>query len=345
MEFDIQLRRLLEDGLAIPLYSGAAAAVVAPTHGIVTMTVGTHAYDDQMAVSNDSLFDLASVSKTVVATAIISLVEEGLIDPDEPVISHLAVGSGPGADSITLRQLLTHTAGLPSEAFVWKDAGLSKEERLAKVLSSPLESKPDVIFRYSCLGYIAAGKLAEIISGKPLNLLVAERVTEPLGLETLTFGPVAAQSALATEDESYIGRGMVRGEVHDELAWSLGGVVGNAGIFSCVSDLLVFARMFLRDGYGDHGRVLGEDGLRLMTQSTLRPEHGVPFGHGMGLRIADPSFMGAVRGAGHTGFTGTMFVVDRERETAVVLLTNRVHPSRDLVNLNPLRTKFNNLLT
>jgi CubicO group peptidase (beta-lactamase class C family) len=344
MDLDLQVRQLLNEGMSSHLFSGAAAALITPAHGLIATTVGTHAYDDSRKVTPESLFDLASVSKTIVAAAILSLVEEGLIDPDEPIACHMAVGSGPGADSITLRHLLTHTAGLPSDVFVWKDTDISQEERLAIALASPLESFPDAIFHYSCLGYIAAGKLAEHVSGKSLSGLVAERVTAPLGLETMTFGPVVASQTVATEDESYIGRGMVRGEVHDELAWSLGGQVGNAGIFATSSDLLTFARIFLREGHGNRRQVLGERGIRLMTQSTLRPEHGAQFGHGMGLRIADAGFMGAVQGMGHTGFTGTMFVVDRLRESVSVLLTNRVHPSREKVDLSSFRVRFNNLI-
>lgn len=338
-----QLRQLLAEGLAARLYSGAAAAVVTPEHSPMTVTVGTHSYHDQTSVSVDSLFDLASVTKTIVAAAVVSLIEEGLIEPDEPVAPYLAVGSGPGANSITLRQLLTHTAGLPANSFVWKDAHMTEEGRLTAALTPLLESAPDTIFRYSCLGYIAAGKLAEKITGKPLDSLVAERITAPLNLKTMTFGPVSAKRALATENESYIGRGQVHGEVHDELAWSLGSRVGNAGIFASASDLLAFARMFLQHERSNN-RAMHEEGLRLMSQSTLRPEHGTEFGHGMGLRIADPNFMGKVNGIGHTGFTGTMLMIDPERDTAAVLLTNRVNPSRNLVNLNPFRIRFNTII-
>lgn len=339
-----RIRVLLEEGLAARLYSGAVAAVLTPFYGSTTVAVGTHAYGDEKPVTVESLFDLASVSKVVVATAIISLVEGGLIDPDEPVIEHLAVGSGPGAELITLRQLLTHTAGLPSDSFVWKDARMNEQQRMEAVLASPLQCQPDETFRYSCLGYIAAGKLAEAVSGMSLERLVTERVAVPLGLQAMTFGPVSVDRAVATEDESYVGRGMVRGEVHDELSWSLGGKVGNAGLFARASDLLTFAQLFLQDGRAGNSTVLHEEGLHLMTRSTLGAHHSAAFGHGMGLRIADRSFMGETNGMGHTGFTGTMMVIDEKRQTAAVLLTNRVHPNRDLVELNPLRLKFNTLI-
>jgi CubicO group peptidase (beta-lactamase class C family) len=237
---------------------------------------------------------------------------------------------------------MTHTSGISSDIFVWKRKDLSAKEKLEFAFATPLEGPPGATFRYSCFSYIVAGKLAEIVSGKPLSTLVSERVTKPLGLKTMTYWPVDRDQAVATEDESYIDRGMVRGEVHDENSWSLGGQVGNAGIFATASDVMTFAKMFIREGDGT--KVLGKQGLRLMSESTVGPEQGVTFGHGMGLRFADPAFMGEVEGLGHTGFTGTMFVVDQKRETAAVLLTNRVHPHRDRIDLSSFRVEFSNLI-
>ena len=342
MDLNLQLGELLEEGLSARLFSGVSAAVITPVHGLISISKGTHAFDDPKPVTERSLFDLASVSKTIVAAAIISLVEDGLLDPDEPIAPHLVIGSGPGANLITLRHLLTHTSGISSDIFVWKRSDLNEKEKLDLAFATPLEGLPGATFRYSCFSYIAAGKLAEIVSGKPLSTLVSERVTGPLGLKNMTYGPVDRDQAVATEDESYIGRGIVRGEVHDENSWFLGGRVGNAGIFATASDVMKFAKMFIRED--DTSNVLGKEGLRLMTESTVGPEQGVTFGHGMGLRFADPAFMGEVEGLGHTGFTGTMFVVDRKRETAAVLLTNRVHPARDLIDLSSFRVKFSTLI-
>lgn len=342
IDLNLELSQLLEEGQSARLFSGVSVEVTTPVHGLISISKGTHAFDDPKPVTEQSLFDLASVSKTIVAAAIISLVEEGLLDPDEPIAPHLVVGTGPGTNLITLRHLMTHTSGISSDIFVWKRADLSAKEKLEVAFATPLEGPPGATFRYSCFSYIIAGKLAEIVSGKPLSTLVSERVTGPLGLTTMTYWPVDRDNAVATEDESYIGRGMVRGEVHDENSWSLEGQVGNAGIFATATDVMTFAKMFIREG--DETKVLGKEGLRLMSESTVGPEQGVTFGHGMGLRFADPAFMGEVEGLGHTGFTGTMFVVDRKRQTAAVLLTNRVHPHRDLIDLSSFRVKFSNLI-
>ncbi|MFT4043092.1 MAG: serine hydrolase domain-containing protein [Gordonia sp. (in: high G+C Gram-positive bacteria)] len=325
-----QLQAYLDDGHEHGLFSGAAIAVRTPSSRS-TAYAGTHAYDDATAVTSRSLFDLASVSKTFVATILVRLIEQGIIDPDEPVAQRFPISVGDAADRITVRMLLSHTSGLPAEASLWRNPDVPHDERLSRVLATGLETPPGETFRYSCVGYVAAGALAEHLTGTPLPQLLSDYVTTPLALADTTYGPVSASAAVATENQPYLRRGMVRGEVHDELNWYLGGRVGNAGIFSTAPDLLAFAESVL-----DHS-LLGHDAYRLMTTNTLTPAHGAGFGHSLGLRLGDPGFMGGIRGFGHTGFTGTMWVVDPRRETVVVLLTNRVHPHRDRVDLSAYR--------
>lgn len=332
--FGAGIAELLERGRAEGLFTAAAAAVRTPS-GRVTAFEGTLAVDDSSPVGAETLFDLASVTKTLTAAMVVRLVEEGAIDLDEPTSRHLRVGSGRGSTSITPRMLLTHTAGLPSSVSHWNDATVPEGERLARILAVPLDLAPDEMFRYSCVGYIAAGALAERVTGRSLAELLRDYVTGPLQLPSVTFGPVDPARTAATEDESYLGRGVVRGEVHDELNWYLGGQVGNAGLFATASDVLAFAESFL------DGTLLTPRGLALMTRSALEKRHRAAFGHGIGLRIGDRDVMGDVPGFGHTGFTGTMWVVDPARQTAAVLLTNRVHHGRASVELAPFRRAFN----
>lgn len=327
------LQELLDEGLGHGMYSGAAAAISTP-HGRAVAWTGAHAQDDARPVDGSSLFDLASVSKTFTAATLVRLIESKRIDPDEPVSRLLPVSSGAGAEAITLRMLLTHTSGLPAESFLWRDPGLPAAERLARVLATPLETAPDAVYRYSCLGYIAAGALAERVTGASLAELLDELVLGPLGLDSVGYGPVDRERALATEDESWVGRGMVRGEVHDELNWFLGGRVGNAGLFGTVGDVLGFAESFVT------GRLLTQAGLRAMTTDALEPRHGAGFGQAFGPRLGDPDFLGDVPGLGHVGFTGTMWIAIPATRVAAVLLTNRVHPQRDRVDLAPFRRRF-----
>jgi CubicO group peptidase (beta-lactamase class C family) len=202
------------------------------------------------------------------------------------------------------------------------------------VLATPLENAPDAAHRYSCLGYIAAGAYAERVTGIPLADLIREQVAAPLGARSLGFGPVEATSAVATEEEPWAGRGLVRGEVHDELSWFLGGRVGNAGLFGTAEDVLALAAGFLDNA------LLGSELWRAATTDQLEPRHAAPYGQALGPRVRDRDLFGGADAVGHGGFTGTMWIAIPDRGTAAVLLTNRVHPNRERVDLDPFRRRF-----
>jgi CubicO group peptidase (beta-lactamase class C family) len=339
-----RLEDLLVGGLAEGLFTAGAVAAWTPFEEVGQILVGETAATSKVPVDGDTLFDLASVSKTFVAAAILTLVEEGKLSLDDTVFGRVPVGGGEGSSQITLRHLLTHTSGLPSDSFAWKSASLTPDEKLAAALSMPLQTQPGAEFRYSCTNYIAAGLLAETVTDQSLNRIVAERIFEPIGARHLTFTPASTARCVATEVQDYLGRGLVCGEVHDELAWSLQRTTGNAGVFGTADDVLLFARTILDEGIVGHREVLGPQAARHLTKQIIEPGRGASFGHSLGLRVADAGFMGAVKGIGHTGFTGTMFVVDPVRRTAVVLLTNSVHPVRGVVDLGPFRCRVTELV-
>ncbi len=328
-----ELQRLLQEGVSAGLFSGAAAGVSTPV-GRGVASAGTHALDDPTPVTEDSLFDLASLTKTFTAAAIVKLAQQGVLNLDDPVADVLPVGRGRGAERITLRMLLTHVSGLPAESFVWRDEAVPVDHRVQRVVASALESEPDTVFRYSCVGYISAGAVAERITGRSLDQLIRELITEPLGISSVAFGPVAARLAVATEEKPWVGRGTVRGEVHDELNNYLGGKAGNAGLFANAPDVLSFAEAFL------DGRLLNPTMLAEVTANGLRTSHGAGFGHGLGPRIDDPDFFGTAHGFGHIGFTGTLWFADPRTGVAAALLTNNVHPHRDHADLTPFRHRF-----
>ncbi|MCW3492560.1 serine hydrolase domain-containing protein [Microbacterium sp. SSM24] len=328
-----QLQALLEDGLEQSLYSGAAAGITVGGERHIAYA-GTHARDDLTPVRADTVFDLASVSKTFTAAVITRLAAQGRVNLDEPVATVLPVGTGPGAERITLRMLLTHVSGLPAESFIWRDVSTPPPDRMRALLATALESEPDEVYRYSCVGYIAAGAVAERATGSTLPSLLDELITQPLHLTSVRYGPVDPARAAATEAQPWAGAGMLRGEVHDELNRYLGGCVGNAGLFGSAEDVLAFAESFTDD------RLYESQARTWMTTDGLRPHHGSAFGQALGPALNDAAFLGDVEAFGHVGFTGTMWLADPRRRLAAALLTNNVHPHRDHADLTEFRQRF-----
>lgn len=327
---------MLDAGLRAGLYSAAAAAIRTPS-GHAVAVAGTYAAGDDRLVGPESRFDLASISKLATALIVQRLAESGLLDLDAPLAA-IGFADDPRFRSVTTRMLLLHTSGYPAVSFLWRDEPTTPpEDRLRRVLATPLESAPDELFRYSDLGYIAAGALAESVTGSTMRDLVATHLTVPLGLGSISYGPIPSEIAVATEREDWVGRGVVRGEVHDELSWFLGGAVGHAGLFGSAEDVLDLVSSALDGTVLSSGPAsLGHDGLE--------PRHGANFGQGLGARINDRKFMGEVAGIGQTGFTGTMWMAIPAHRKVGVLLTNRVHMGRDRVDLMPFRRAFALLL-
>ncbi|MEU0566098.1 serine hydrolase domain-containing protein [Nonomuraea sp. NPDC005983] len=352
-----RLDAILTDG--VPRVCSAAVALIAVNGSVVAASAtgelvryadaeGTLA-EDRPPVRRDSVFDLASISKLFTTSAILSLVEQGRLDLDEPVATWL-----PGRDPrITLRRLLTHTAGLqPTRRIDLELPGADPATRLAAITDTPINAPVGGPYLYSDVGLVMAGHVAEVAGEAPLDELVHARVTSVLGLPDTGYRPMTRalrepadtshRSAEEPADLSRIaatewkaerpGPGCVRGDVHDETCYALGGVAGHAGVFSTADDVLAF---------GETLRLGGGVMLRPGTVAEMLRDQGaegVAFRHGLGVRIGDPGIVGPLTGAfGHSGFTGTSLVVDPARRLTVVLLTNAVHPVRGRDGIRALR--------
>jgi CubicO group peptidase (beta-lactamase class C family) len=318
-----ELKTLLEKDAG---FSGATAVILHRGSAVASVATGTAKWEDGADVTDATLFDLASITKMFVTVAALRL-GPSTLDLDEPISRWLP--SCLHGDVITPRHLLTHTSGLP--AIMPLVSLPSVPDRVEAVLQAALQSKPGAAFEYSCIGFILLGFLLERITGTTLPALIHEEIIAPLGLDSTGYLPDQAQSFAATEFQPALGRGMVSGIVHDETSWSLGGTAGNAGIFSTATDLAHFGEA-LRAGH-----LLPPSVLADMTRDHLPSWIDPGFRHGFGVRINAPTFMGPLEGFGHTGFTGTSLVVDPSRELVVALLTNRVHPRRDLSDVTELR--------
>jgi len=315
------------------------------------------------AVESTTLFDLASLTKVYTAVTVLSLAGAGELDLQAPIGQWLPEYTTGPKQRVTLAHLLSHTAGLPASWEGWRSqiTGLGspqarwvprpRAEVLGDLLDVQLVRGPGLDLEYSCLGYITAMAVAERATGARWDELVAERLLRPLGLRDTTFSPGPARTA-PTERQPELGRPLVHGAVHDETAYALGGVSGNAGLFATVSDVVRLGQGLLQGLPGvlpeQLAARLWEDQLAglLGAERADQVRRQVGFGHSLGLRIGQAGFMGAdaAQVRGHTGFTGTSLLADRERGVVVVLLTNRVHPSREGPDLMPVRAAVADVL-
>ncbi|WP_369388847.1 serine hydrolase domain-containing protein [Streptomyces sp. CG1] len=267
----------------------------------------------------DTPFDLASLTKLFTSVAAVQQIERGTLGMDARVGDYLPDFHAAAAHGITVRQLLTHTSGLRPELPLYDRP--DDATRLSLLRAEAPTSKPGR-YLYSDLNMLVLQSVLERITGRSLDVLVQDGITRPLGMTATTFGP--CPGAAATEDQrrpwAKADRGMLRGVVHDENAWAVGGVAGHAGLFSTAPDLAVFCRALLAGGSYGPARILGPDFVELL----LAPP-------GLGFTVDQPWFMGELAGngaAGHTGFTGTSLVLDPVTDTFLVLLANTVHPRR-----------------
>ncbi|WP_100444765.1 serine hydrolase domain-containing protein [Glycomyces xiaoerkulensis] len=284
-------------------------------------------------MSEDTIFDLASVSKLFTATVAGRLHELGRIDFEATVVDHLPEFGAldPAKSTITMGQLLSHTSGQIAWVDLYEEP--DDEARMRRIFAEPLLREPGSGYGYSDLNLIVLAEAMERVTGSGLDDLVAEYITGPLGMADTGYNPPPEHRGriAATEYQPWTGRGMIRGSVHDENAWSFGGVAGHAGVFATAADLAVFGQMILNGGAYGEARVLGEETARLVF-TDANPRLGAGAARGLGWQLHQRWYMDAMTSpitAGHTGYTGTSLVLDPLSGSMAVLLTNRVHPTRN----------------
>lgn len=295
--------------------------------------------DERVPMSKDTIFDLASVSKLFTSIAVMQLVEDERIDLQQPVATYIPAFGRNGKASITAEMLLTHTSGLAAWLPLYRDYP-TPQERVEAIYDSAPVYAPGTDYVYSDLGMIVLGELVETVGGVSLDEHVRAHITEPLGMRDTGYNPSASELAriAATEYQPLTGRDMIRGSVHDENAWSLDGVAGHAGVFGTAHDLAVLAQTFLNGGRYGPARILDRDSVEQMMTNYNTEFPGQD--HGLGFELYQHWYMDAMTTpttAGHTGFTGTSMVLNPVDDSFAILLTNRVHPSREWGTVNPYR--------
>lgn len=324
--------RLLEDFRERRAFPGGVLALGDREALLHLHAFGRLTYDaDAALVTVGTLYDLASLTKVVATTTMaMILVDEGRLDLDQPVVEIVPGFQGPGKDAVTVRHLLTHSSGLPAIVPLYKEVQ-GRTAFLERIQAMALEYPAGSRSVYSDPGIILLGEILEQAAGQPLELFVRERVFEPLGMRNTLYRPPAElRSRIApTEIDPWRGR-LVHGEVHDENAFALGGIAPHAGLFGTAGDLSRFARMLLNGGVLDGRRIVSRETVELFTRRAGIP--GSDRALGWDTKSAEGSSAGTLlssRSFGHTGFTGTSIWIDPESGLFVILLTNRVHPTRE----------------
>ncbi|MFI7382638.1 serine hydrolase [Streptomyces sp. NPDC049813] len=289
--------------------------------------------DQQIDMAEDTVFDMASVSKLFTSILAVQEIEHGALELEAKVASYLPDFAGAGKEDVTIRQLLTHTSGFRSWIPLYTEPTRAGQLRL--IWNEALLNPPGTAYLYSDLNLISLQLVLEKLTGKSLDVLLRERITGPLGMTRTRYNPPASwkPKIAATEDArapwSGLDRGLVWGEVHDENAFGLGGVAGHAGVFSTAWDLAVLGRTLLNGGVYGRARILSEKSVRLMFTDFNTAFPGDE--HGLGFELYQHWYMGAMatpRTAGHTGFTGTSLVLDPTTDSFLIVLGNSVHPVR-----------------
>ena len=320
---------------------------------------GAHTYDPgATAVTPDTVFDAASLSKVLAtAPAVLLLAEEGKLDLEAPLVRYFPECGTQGKDAITVRHLLTHSSGLPA-GLAAKPAWQGDEAAHMLACTRTLSHAPGTFFRYSDVNYVLLGQLVEKVAGSPLDHFARQRFYEPLGMLDTGYLPLARMPAsrIAPTQRGAAGAGaaphddlapgqLLQGVVHDPTVRRMGNVGGSAGVFTTARDVARFARMLLDGGELDGVRVLSRESVRLLT--TVQSPPGLA-ARGMGMDIDSP-YAQRPRGTvfptgsyGHTGFTGCILWVDPDSRTFYVFLSNRVYPD-DKSNVLALYTQLGTL--
>jgi CubicO group peptidase (beta-lactamase class C family) len=320
--------RIVKRGLTAGGYPGASVIVGRRGYAVFEKGYGRLGWgtSSPSVVPDESIYDLASLTKVVgTATAAMILWDEGRLDLDAPVSKYVPAFSGGTKDDVTIRHLLTHTSGLPAGRDLRRLASSPWEARTV-VMTTPLACRPGVCQVYSDLGADVLGFAVEAIAGQGLDAFLEERVFTPLGMSDTHFRPdMALRDRIAPTEVSSPRGYPLRGEVHDENAWALGGVAGHAGLFSTAADLSLFAQMMLNRGTYNGIRIVSDSAVARFTTRVVGTR-------ALGWDTSDGDGTAGVhmgeRAYGHTGFTGTSLWIDPDRDLFVVLLTNRVHAPR-----------------
>lgn len=299
---------------------------------------------DREPMTEDTIFDMASLTKVEATTpAVMLLIQRGQVKLDAPVCTYIPKFTGGGKELVTVRELLTHTSGLPPDIETTNDwHGWKTAIKMACAVK--LDAPPGTLYKYSDINFIMLGEIVRRVGKMPLNVFVQKEIYGPLKMTDTGFLPPKSKLPRIAPTEVVNGKPW-HGIVHDPTARHMGGVAGHAGLFSTTSDLARYARMMMNLGTLDGVQIFKPETVKLMTSPQCPP--GVDVLHGLGWDIDSPyagprGHLFPIGSYGHTGWTGTSVWIDPFSKTFVIFLSNRNHPT-EAGSVIPLRRELGTL--
>ncbi len=336
---------IIENAIIDHAFPGAQLLIWKDGKTIYEKPFGHFTYDkNSPKVTNSTLFDLASVTKVIATTtAAMICYDRKLFSLDDPVVKYIPKFGVNGKDKITIKNLLLHNSGLPAFKKFYEFCS-SADDVLKDIYSSKLEYPTGEKMVYSDLGIITLAKIIEKVTGKRFDKFCKDEIFAPLKMKSTLFNPPDSLKKFCapTEVDNYWRNRLLQGEVHDEASAMLNGIAGHAGLFSTASDIAKLMSVLINNGMNDGKLFITPETVKLFTKRfseqssrALGWDTKSETGSSAGDFFSPNSF-------GHTGYTGTSVWVDPERKLFVVLLTNRVYPTRENLKISKVRPELHN---
>jgi beta-N-acetylhexosaminidase len=325
---------IMNEAIRNEIFPGGVVSII--KDGIIAYekAFGYHDYTKRTMTRVGDFFDLASISKVMGTTfGLMKLVDEGKVNLEDKVSTYFKEFNTLSKKDITIYQLMTHISGLPAFR-VYVDKIKTRDELIDAILNEPLINEPGEVYIYSDLGPIITALIIEKVTNQSLDVYMNRNFYTPMGMSATTFNPTTrgrwyTERVLPTENDTIYRHKLIQGEVHDERAYYLDGVAGHAGLFSNVADLAKFSHLLMNGGTYGGKRYIKESTIKQFTERQ-EPHNlrGIGFDLKSLVGFSSAGSRATTNTYGHTGFTGTSFWIDPERNIAVIILTNRTYPYR-----------------
>ncbi len=320
------LNKLISDAINNRLFTCIEVMAIQNNYIILHNAFG---YKQSIPLTKNSIFDVASLTKPIItSTIIMMLYEKGKIKLDDKISIYFDEFKIPYKNEITIKQLLTHTSGLPAWHNLYNE-NMPIDYGISTLLSLPLEDRPNSKVVYSCMGFILLKLIIEQITSMPLDVLAKKWIFDPLNMANSYFNPPdSLRDNIVPSGESEYRKYIIHGKVHDDNSYMFNGIGGNAGLFSTAYDIAIYMNMIVNKGTYNNKIILSPNTINLMTKN--HTNNVLPRGLGFQLKDNNNSPCGCMfsdKSFGHTGFTGTSFWIDPNKLMGIALLSNRSYLS------------------